>query len=94
MHAGVQSSLATQQTYGRLYGQVQQQASVLAYIDIVKIFAVAALLMMPLVFLMRRKSAGGRQPAGAPYPSLRTTGNAAISVAIAPLALAIVRLSF
>jgi DHA2 family multidrug resistance protein len=58
-HAGVQSSLATQQTYGRLYGLVQQQASVMAYIDIIKIFAVAALLMMPLVFLMRKKRPGG-----------------------------------
>jgi hypothetical protein len=31
----------------------------MAYIDIIKIFAVAALLMMPLVFLMRKKRPGG-----------------------------------
>jgi DHA2 family multidrug resistance protein len=59
VHAGVQSSLATQETYGRIYGQVQQQASLLAYIDIIKFFAVAALLMMPLVFLMRKKRGSG-----------------------------------
>jgi DHA2 family multidrug resistance protein len=59
VHAGVQSSLATQETYGRIYGQVQQQASLLAYIDIIKFFAVAALLMMPLVFLMGKRRGGG-----------------------------------
>ena len=59
MRAGIQSSLATQQTYARIYGQVQQQASLMAYIDIIKIFAVAALLMIPLVLLMRKKRAGG-----------------------------------
>ncbi|HEX4809665.1 MAG TPA: DHA2 family efflux MFS transporter permease subunit [Bryobacteraceae bacterium] len=59
VHAGIQSSMATQQTYGRLYGQVLQQASMLAYIDIVKILAVAALAMIPFAFLMsKRKSAG------------------------------------
>jgi hypothetical protein len=33
---------------------VQQQSSILAYLDIIQFFAIAALCMVPLVFLMRR----------------------------------------
>jgi DHA2 family multidrug resistance protein len=42
----------------RMYQQLQQQAAILSYIDIVRFFAVAALCMVPLPFIMR-KSRGG-----------------------------------
>ena len=42
----------------RLYEQLQRQASMLSYIDIIRFFAIAALFMIPLPFVMR-KSRGG-----------------------------------
>ena len=42
----------------RLYRQLQQQAAMLSYIDIIRFFAFAALCMVPLPFVMR-KSRGG-----------------------------------
>jgi DHA2 family multidrug resistance protein len=42
----------------RLYQQLQQQAAILSYIDIIRFFAIAALCMVPLPFIMR-KSRGG-----------------------------------
>jgi hypothetical protein len=42
----------------RLYGQLQSQAAILSYIDIIRFFAIAALCMVPLPFVMR-KSRGG-----------------------------------
>ena len=43
----------------RLYGQLQRQAAVLSYVDIIEFFAVASLCMIPLPFLMK-KVKGGR----------------------------------
>jgi DHA2 family multidrug resistance protein len=43
----------------RLYGQLQSQAAVLSYIDIIRFFAFAALFMIPLPFIMRRPKRGG-----------------------------------
>ena len=43
----------------RVYQQLQQQAAILSYIDIIRFFAIAALCMVPLPFIMR-KSRGGR----------------------------------
>jgi DHA2 family multidrug resistance protein len=42
----------------RLYEQLQSQAAILSYIDIIRFFAFAALCMVPLPFVMR-KSRGG-----------------------------------
>ncbi len=42
----------------RLYGQMQSQAAVLAYVDIIRLFAIAALFMIPLPFLMKRAKPG------------------------------------
>ena len=42
----------------RLYEQLQRQASMLSYIDIIRFFAIASLCMVPLPFVMR-KSRGG-----------------------------------
>jgi len=40
-----------------LYGQVQQQASALAYLDMFRLFAILTVLTIPLVLLMRRSVA-------------------------------------
>ena len=42
----------------RLYQQLQQQAAVLSYIDIIAFFAVASLCMIPLPFLMKKAKGG------------------------------------
>jgi DHA2 family multidrug resistance protein len=43
----------------RLYAQLQRQAAILSYVDIIEFFAFAALCMIPLPFLMK-KVKGGR----------------------------------
>ncbi len=45
---------ALQQSYGHLYGLVQMQAAALAYVDAIWVMGVAALLMIPLVLLLRK----------------------------------------
>jgi MFS transporter, DHA2 family, multidrug resistance protein len=57
--AGFDAVQATQMAYNRIYGALQAQASMLAYIDTIWIFAIAAALMAPLAFLMRRPVKGG-----------------------------------
>ncbi len=46
---------------GNLYGQLLRQATMLAYLDVIKILALAMVIAIPLVFLMRRppKMKGG-----------------------------------
>ncbi|HXZ79679.1 MAG TPA: DHA2 family efflux MFS transporter permease subunit [Terriglobales bacterium] len=61
---GVIPSEATQQAYGRIYATLGRQASVLAYIDTIKLLAVICLCLVPLVFIMR-KNKPGRGPAAA-----------------------------
>jgi hypothetical protein len=45
--------------YDRIYGAMQAQASMLAYLDTIWIFAIAAALMVPLAFLMKPAKKGG-----------------------------------
>jgi DHA2 family multidrug resistance protein len=61
--AGVQSNMiahgsdpvtATRQSYGAIWGMVQRQASMLAFIDTFRSLAVVFLLVLPLLFLMRK----------------------------------------
>jgi DHA2 family multidrug resistance protein len=55
-HGGKANSLTQGRALaqGNLYGQLLRQASMLAYLDVIKVLAVAMLLLIPLVFLMRR----------------------------------------
>jgi MFS transporter, DHA2 family, multidrug resistance protein len=50
---------AMRQAYGLISGMVTQQATMLAYIDNFYLLGIAALLMLPLVFLMKRAKPGG-----------------------------------
>jgi DHA2 family multidrug resistance protein len=62
-HGGKATSLAQGEALaqGNLYGQFVRQATMLAYLDVVKVLAVAMLCLIPLVFFMKRppKAKGG-----------------------------------
>ncbi len=53
---GVSTADAARKAYGLLYGVVARQANMLAYIDDFKLLAVAILVMVPFVFLMKKST--------------------------------------
>lgn len=55
--------VATRQAYAAIYQELQQQAAVIAYLDIFHILVWMAVLMLPLVFLLQ-KTKLGQTPAG------------------------------
>ena len=61
--AGAGSKDAAQQAQAALYGIVQQQSVMLAFLDTFKLLAVVFLALVPIVFLMRRPPAHGAAPA-------------------------------
>jgi DHA2 family multidrug resistance protein len=58
-HAGSAMPDATLQANGQIYGSLLQQATALAYIDVIRVFAVACAVAIPLLLLARRNKAGG-----------------------------------
>ena len=58
---GVDAVQAARQAQGLLYGMVQRQASMLSFIDAFRMLAVLFLLMIPVMFLMK-KSKPGKAP--------------------------------
>ncbi len=44
---------------GSLYQQLVQQSTMLAYLDVIAILAVGAACMIPLIFLMKKRTGGG-----------------------------------
>ncbi len=61
--AGASAIDATHKAMAVIYGQLQQQAATLAFLDALKMLAVATGLMIPLLFLTQRARPGGA-PAG------------------------------
>jgi DHA2 family multidrug resistance protein len=59
MAHGASASGATQQAYALIQGTVQRQATMLAYIDCFWFLGVAILVMIPMVFLMKKSRPGG-----------------------------------
>lgn len=61
MRQGSPPALAQQQAYGAVYGNVQQQASMLAFLDVFKTLGGLFLCMLPLILLMKppRHRGGG-----------------------------------
>jgi DHA2 family multidrug resistance protein len=49
---------------GSIYNQFLRQVTMLAYLDVIKVLAVAALLLIPLVFVMKRPPKGKGAPMG------------------------------
>jgi hypothetical protein len=52
--SGVDCVTARQRTYAVLYRMVQQQASLLSYVDVFHIMGILFVVIIPLVILMRR----------------------------------------
>jgi DHA2 family multidrug resistance protein len=50
---------ARQQAYGLLYGMVQQQANLFAYVDTFRLLGFMCLLCIPVVFLFKKAKPGG-----------------------------------
>jgi DHA2 family multidrug resistance protein len=53
---------ATQQAYAAIYGQLQQQASMMSFIDAFRFLGFMFLLMVPLVLIMKKPKGGGGAP--------------------------------
>ena len=51
---GSGTDTAVSQAYGAIWGMVQQQASMLSFVDTFLAMAVVFLLVLPLLFLMKR----------------------------------------
>jgi DHA2 family multidrug resistance protein len=63
MARGADAATATKQAYGAAFGMVQQQASMLSFLDTFRIMAFVFLGILPLLLLMRRpKHRGGGAP--------------------------------
>ena len=45
---------AVSQSYGTIWGMVERQASMLSFVDTFRAMAVVFLLMLPLLFIMKR----------------------------------------
>jgi DHA2 family multidrug resistance protein len=56
---GSSAAFATQQAYALVQGVVARQATMLAYIDCFYLLGWAILLMVPMVFLMKKSKPGG-----------------------------------
>jgi MFS transporter, DHA2 family, multidrug resistance protein len=61
MLKGADAVTATHQAHGAMWGQLQQQASMLAYNDVFRFLGGLFLVMLPLLFLMK-KPRGGKGP--------------------------------
>lgn len=59
MHAGTDASTATRQALAALYGTVQQQASLLSFVDVFRIMGWLFIIVTPAVFLMKKGHHGG-----------------------------------
>jgi DHA2 family multidrug resistance protein len=56
---GADAAFASRQAYALIQGTVQRQATMLAYIDDFRLLGIAIMLMIPLVFLMKKGKPGG-----------------------------------
>jgi len=54
MSHGADPVTAARQSYGAIWGVVQQQSAMLAFVDTFRALAVVFLLVLPLLFLMKR----------------------------------------
>jgi DHA2 family multidrug resistance protein len=54
MSHGADPATAARQSYGAIWGMVQQQSAMLSFVDTFRAMAVVFLLVLPLLFLMRK----------------------------------------
>ncbi len=57
---GSDPTTATHQAYGAIWGMVQQQASMQAFVDTFRALSAVFLLMLPLLLVMKRPTHHGR----------------------------------
>ena len=57
-HAGMATADATRRAYALVYGMVLQQATTLAFVDVLWLLAIGCGLLTPLAFLMKRPQRG------------------------------------
>jgi DHA2 family multidrug resistance protein len=63
MGSGADASTATQQAYGMMFGAVQRQASMLAFLETFRLLGLLFLVLLPFLLLMRRPAQrGGPRP--------------------------------
>jgi len=60
--AGSSAAQAAAQSNGLVYGMIQRQSSLLAYVDNFRMLALIFLLLIPLMFLMKKSKPGGMLP--------------------------------
>jgi DHA2 family multidrug resistance protein len=58
MQLGADAVTATQRAYAAIYGMVQQQASLLSFVEIFWLLAVVFLVMTPIIWIMRKPRGG------------------------------------
>ena len=59
VHHGMSTVEASRRALGSLYGQLVAQATTLAYLDVLRMFAILAAIMVPLLFLTKAPRKGG-----------------------------------
>ena len=62
LQAGADWTTATRQAQAELYAMVQQQASLLSFIEVFRLMGLLFLVVIPLVLLMRRGTEKGEAP--------------------------------
>jgi DHA2 family multidrug resistance protein len=62
MSRGMDSATATKQAYAGVFGMVQQQASMMAYIDVFFLLSIMFLVCLPLILIMKKPPKGGGGP--------------------------------
>jgi DHA2 family multidrug resistance protein len=62
--AGSGQGLADQRAYASVFGVVQRQAAMRAFVDLFQLLTVVFLLMIPLTLLMQKPKSGGAAPQG------------------------------
>jgi DHA2 family multidrug resistance protein len=62
MARGMDSATATKQAYAGIFGMVQQQASMMGYIDVFFLLAIMFGVCLPLILLMKKPPKGGGGP--------------------------------
>ena len=63
--AGSDITTATQRAYAALFGTVQQQASMVSFVQLFRLLGGIFLLLLPLILLMKKPRSGGGAAAGA-----------------------------
>jgi DHA2 family multidrug resistance protein len=65
MARGSDWATATTQAYGVLFGMIQRQSAMIAFIDIIRLLAFIFIAAIPLVFIMKRPKGAASPPPGA-----------------------------